>query len=239
MEGMQELWSAASYQPHLLSLPFAFAPAAQAQALPDAVPFAAIDVPVLPLDADLPVEAAEPATSDDAFGPAVAGDALDAMRGGTDNKTIITNVSDVDGRVDGNTAVNAITGGNLVDGGAFGNAFLQFGAETVDVPLRAFDVDEAAGDAGFLVQRHHVGRGEIDGEVHSVRGREGFAADHRDRGLRIERDELEARPEALAQLRGYLTRGPVTLLYAARDEEHNNAVALRDFVLHGRGFARG
>ncbi|WP_372017120.1 DUF488 domain-containing protein [Pseudoxanthomonas sp. 10H] len=52
-------------------------------------------------------------------------------------------------------------------------------------------------------------------------------------------DELEARPEALAQLRGYLTRGPVTLLYAARDEEHNNAVALRDFVLHGRGFARG
>jgi len=28
MEGMQELWSAASYQPHLLSLPFAFAPAA-------------------------------------------------------------------------------------------------------------------------------------------------------------------------------------------------------------------
>ena len=51
-------------------------------------------------------------------------------------------------------------------------------------------------------------------------------------------DELQARPEALAQLRVYLTRGPVTLLYAARDEEHNNAVALRDFVLHGRGFAR-
>jgi uncharacterized protein YeaO (DUF488 family) len=48
-------------------------------------------------------------------------------------------------------------------------------------------------------------------------------------------DELEARPEALAQLRAYLSRGPVTLLYGARDEEHNNAVALRDFVLHGRG----
>ena len=47
-------------------------------------------------------------------------------------------------------------------------------------------------------------------------------------------EELDAKPEALAQLRAYLARGPVTLLYGARDEEHNNAVALRDFVLHGR-----
>lgn len=47
--------------------------------------------------------------------------------------------------------------------------------------------------------------------------------------------ELEANPEALARLRGYLVRGPVTLLYAARDEEHNNAVALRDYLLHGSG----
>ena len=47
--------------------------------------------------------------------------------------------------------------------------------------------------------------------------------------------ELAANAEALAQLRGYLSRGPVTLLYAARDEEHNNAVALRDFLLHGSG----
>lgn len=47
--------------------------------------------------------------------------------------------------------------------------------------------------------------------------------------------ELAANPEALYQLRGYLSRGPVTLLYAARDEEHNNAVALRDFLLHGSG----
>ena len=50
--------------------------------------------------------------------------------------------------------------------------------------------------------------------------------------------ELEANPEALAQLRGYLVRGPVTLVYAARDEEHNNAVALRDYVLHGHRPAR-
>ena len=47
--------------------------------------------------------------------------------------------------------------------------------------------------------------------------------------------ELAANAEALSQLRGYLSRGPVTLLYAARDEEHNNSVALRDFLLHGSG----
>lgn len=50
--------------------------------------------------------------------------------------------------------------------------------------------------------------------------------------------ELDANPEALAQLRDYLAGGPVTLLYGARDEEHNNAVALRDYLLHGLGKAR-
>jgi len=50
--------------------------------------------------------------------------------------------------------------------------------------------------------------------------------------------ELDANPEALAQLRDYLAGGPVTLLYGARDEEHNNAVALRDYLLHGPGKAR-
>jgi hypothetical protein len=101
---------------NLLALP------AQAQALPDSVPLVAIDVPVLPLAADASADATAAAITDETFGPTVAGDALDAMRGGTDNKTITTNVSDVDGRVDGNTAINAITGGNLMDGGAFGNA---------------------------------------------------------------------------------------------------------------------
>lgn len=31
---------------------------------------------------------------------------------------------------------------------------------------------------------------------------------------------------AIKELRGHLRKGPVTLLYAARDEAHNNAVAL-------------
>lgn len=32
---------------------------------------------------------------------------------------------------------------------------------------------------------------------------------------------------AIAELRAHLRKGPVTLLFAARDEEHNNAVALK------------
>jgi len=47
--------------------------------------------------------------------------------------------------------------------------------------------------------------------------------------------ELADNPTGLARLRPYLERGPVTLLYAARDEEHNNAVALRDYLQRGSG----
>jgi uncharacterized protein YeaO (DUF488 family) len=41
--------------------------------------------------------------------------------------------------------------------------------------------------------------------------------------------ELEREPasNAAAELRKHLRKGPVTLLYAARNEEHNNAVALK------------
>ncbi len=43
--------------------------------------------------------------------------------------------------------------------------------------------------------------------------------------------ELKARPGALAPLRQALQHHEtVTLLYAARDEQHNNAVALRNFL---------
>jgi uncharacterized protein YeaO (DUF488 family) len=42
--------------------------------------------------------------------------------------------------------------------------------------------------------------------------------------------ELDARPESWQPLLDALRRGDVTLLYAARDQEHNNAVALRDFL---------
>ncbi len=36
--------------------------------------------------------------------------------------------------------------------------------------------------------------------------------------------------EAAKELRRHIRKGPVTLLYAARDEEHNNAVALKAWL---------
>lgn len=43
--------------------------------------------------------------------------------------------------------------------------------------------------------------------------------------------ELDANPEALAELRTALGRGShATLLYAAHDEDHNNAVALAEYL---------
>jgi len=42
--------------------------------------------------------------------------------------------------------------------------------------------------------------------------------------------ELDANADAVAALRRYLDQGPVTLLYGARDQAHNNALALRDWL---------
>ncbi|MDO5620061.1 MAG: DUF488 family protein [Paracoccus sp. (in: a-proteobacteria)] len=47
------------------------------------------------------------------------------------------------------------------------------------------------------------------------------------------RAELDANPEAVRALRALAAKGPVTLIYAAHDEEHNNAVVLRDYLLDG------
>lgn len=43
--------------------------------------------------------------------------------------------------------------------------------------------------------------------------------------------ELQQQPEPLAALRALAQQQPVTLVFAAHDEAHNNAVALRDFLL--------
>jgi uncharacterized protein YeaO (DUF488 family) len=42
--------------------------------------------------------------------------------------------------------------------------------------------------------------------------------------------ELDDRPEAVARLRAAARHGDVVLLYSARDEEHNNAVALKEYL---------
>ncbi|AWM25984.1 uroporphyrin-III C-methyltransferase [Sinorhizobium fredii USDA 205] len=47
--------------------------------------------------------------------------------------------------------------------------------------------------------------------------------------------EGEAAQAAVKELRERLGKGPVTLLYAARDESHNNAVALKRWLDEHRG----
>ena len=42
--------------------------------------------------------------------------------------------------------------------------------------------------------------------------------------------ELDASPDAWQPLLDAARTGPVVLLFSARDEEHNNAVALRDYL---------
>jgi uncharacterized protein YeaO (DUF488 family) len=44
------------------------------------------------------------------------------------------------------------------------------------------------------------------------------------------RKELDRNTDAVAQLRDVIERGPVTLLYGARDEAHNDAVALLGYL---------
>ena len=43
--------------------------------------------------------------------------------------------------------------------------------------------------------------------------------------------ELDVRQAALQELAARAGGGPVTLVYGARDTEHNNAVALRDYLV--------
>lgn len=44
------------------------------------------------------------------------------------------------------------------------------------------------------------------------------------------REELRHNPAALAQLKQAIANGPVTLLYAAKDEHHNQAVVLKELL---------
>ena len=49
--------------------------------------------------------------------------------------------------------------------------------------------------------------------------------------LRRYAEELDSCPEPVERLRALCEAGPVTLVFAARDERRNNAVALRDYLL--------
>lgn len=45
--------------------------------------------------------------------------------------------------------------------------------------------------------------------------------------------ELKSKPESLEELRKLAKSGVLTLVYSAHDEEHNDAVVLRDLLLNG------
>ena len=51
--------------------------------------------------------------------------------------------------------------------------------------------------------------------------------------------ELDERPEAWRKLAEMARKEKVTLIYSARDEEHNNAVALREYLEARTGRAGG
>lgn len=46
------------------------------------------------------------------------------------------------------------------------------------------------------------------------------------------RSELEGKADLLDELRGVARHQPLTLVYSAHDERHNQAVVLRDILLH-------
>ena len=52
-------------------------------------------------------------------------------------------------------------------------------------------------------------------------------------------DEVRQQPETLEKLRALAREGPLTLVYGAHDEAHNDAVALRQFLLGHWGAAPG
>jgi uncharacterized protein YeaO (DUF488 family) len=51
-----------------------------------------------------------------------------------------------------------------------------------------------------------------------------------DEFLRRYHAELDAHPEVLDELRTAMKKGDVTLLYGAKDEQHNQAVALKSYL---------
>jgi uncharacterized protein YeaO (DUF488 family) len=114
---------------------------------------------------------------------------------------------------------------------------------------RVYDPAEAGDGARFLVERLWP-RGirkralKLDGWLKEVAPSDGLRRwFHHDPSRwhefrRRYMGELSAQSEALQYLLEAARRGPITLLYAARDRQHNSAVALRDYLrrkLRSRG----
>jgi uncharacterized protein YeaO (DUF488 family) len=106
---------------------------------------------------------------------------------------------------------------------------------------RVRDPDDAGAAPRFLVERlwpRGVRRAELRmsdwlqdvGPSHELRKWFGHDPDRWDEFRRRYAAELDAHPQAWAVLRDAAAAGDVTLLYSSRDAEHNNAVALREYL---------
>lgn len=65
---------------------------------------------------------------------------------------------------------------------------------------------------------------------HELRKEFGHDPDRWDEFVEAYAEELEDRPELVAELRDLAARETVTLLYSARDTRHNQAVALANYL---------
>lgn len=105
--------------------------------------------------------------------------------------------------------------------------------------------DEVSSDDGtrVLVDRLwprgvHKDEAELDDWVKAVAPSEDLRRwfdhdpDKWDRFCRQYRAELDEKNEIVDRLRRMAESGTLTLLYAAKDREHNNAVALKDYLQH-------
>lgn len=107
---------------------------------------------------------------------------------------------------------------------------------------RVYDTDDAGDPPRFLVERlwpRGVRRADLRmsdwlrdvGPSHELRKWFGHDPEKWDEFRRRYVAELDEHPEAWAPLRAAATEGDVTLLYSSHDAEHNNAVALRDYLM--------
>lgn len=107
---------------------------------------------------------------------------------------------------------------------------------------RVHDGVDAGDRPSFLVERlwpRGVRRAALSsvrwlpevGPSHELRKWFGHDPDRWDEFRRRYAVELDAHPEVWQPLAEAATTGDITLLYSSRDTTHNNAVALRDYLL--------
>jgi uncharacterized protein YeaO (DUF488 family) len=106
---------------------------------------------------------------------------------------------------------------------------------------RVYDPDDAGDGPRFLVERlwpRGVRRADLEfsgwlkdaGPSNELRRWFAHEPTKWDEFRRRYFAELDAHPEAWRSLRDAAAAGDVTLLYSSRDTEHNNAVALREYL---------